>query len=513
MSALTYLIDTNVLIGLEDNKEIHPDFATLSQLATKHGVKIAVHSAAIEDIGRDKNVERRKITRSKLDKYPQIEKVRKLSREDLASIYGDIRKPNDEVDCRLLNALKIGAVSVLVTEDEGIHARAQRHAKEVANSVLHVADAVSKLRGTFEPTEVPMRYVEEVAAHTIKLDEPIFKSLRHGYPKFDEWWQKKCVGQQRPCWVVYDGEELAGIIVRKDETATTTDASTHANKILKICTFKVRSKSRGSSLGEHLLKKAFWFAQKNQYDLIYVTTYADQTFLIGLLEYYGFKKTGEKLDGEHIYEKNFAKSTLLPQNDSTSIFDQARLNYPRFVSRGDVSAFGIPIKEAYHDVLFPELKDDRQDDLFKTIGYGTSTLRPGNTIRKVYICRAKSNLGEPGSILFFYKSQSELEPSQAITTVGVLESLQFAKSPLKLSQMTGGRSVYSQEQLEAWAPSEENPIKVINFLLHGYFDEPVAKKELQRMGLMGKNSQQSIYGIDDLLKQKLLDRLNLGFKL
>ncbi len=509
MNAPIYLIDTNVLIGLEDNKEIHPDYSTLKLLASKHGVSIAVHEAALEDISRDKNTPRQKITRSKFKKFPKVDKVRGLNKEQLAAMYGDIRKPNDEVDARLLHALKLGVVVVLVTEDEGLHKRARRYAPEIANSVLHVADAVTKLKGTYEPTEVPMRYVDEVAAHTIPLNDPIFDSLRQGYPEFDDWWKVKCIQQQRPCWVVYDGDELAGIIVRKDEVADDTDATTPATKILKICTFKVRTKSRGSSLGEHLLKQALWFAQKNGHDLVYVTTYPDQTVLIGLMEYYGFRKTVEKEDGELIYEKPLSRTVLA--SDNTSIFDQARLNYPRFVSGETVSAFGIPIREEYHDTLFPELKDQRQEDLFKSLGFGTASMRPGNTIRKVYVCRAPSNLGDPGSILLFYKGKSDLNPSQAITTIGILENLQTAYSVEELSRMTGGRSVYSQAQLETWAPTIARPIKVINFLLHGYFDTPLTFRKLQSMGVMKANPPQSIFSISTDKQMKILEKTNLGF--
>ena len=108
MSDPTYLIDTNILIGLEDDREISPVMATLNRLANKYGVKMPVHEAAIEDINRDKNIERRKVTLSKLAKYDILPKIRALTKENLESEFGNIRKPNDEVDCRLLKALKVG---------------------------------------------------------------------------------------------------------------------------------------------------------------------------------------------------------------------------------------------------------------------------------------------------------------------------------------------------------------------------------------------------------------------
>ena len=510
MSTPTYLIDTNVLIGLEDDKEVSPVLATLTKLAGKHGVKVAVHAAGLEDIERDKDKKRRKVTLSKFKKYDVIDKVKGLSVDELSAMYGDIKKPNDDVDCRLLNALKLGVVSVLVTEDEGIHKRARRYAPEISNSVLHIADAVSTLLGTYEPTEVAMRYVDDVEALTIKSSDPIFESLRSGYADFNKWWQTKCVKGRRRCWVVYDGNELAGVVVRKDEKADDTDAITPADKILKICTFKVREKSRGRSLGEHLMKQILWHAQQNDYDLAYVTTYKDQTVLIGLLDYYGFSQTSVKDDGELIYEKEFA-STRLASTKNQSGFRSARLNYPRFIAKTNIPAFYVPIHEGYHDTLFPELAMHERD-ISSIVGYGSKALRPGNTIRKVYVCRAVSHLDAPGSMLFFYKCKSELEPSQAITTVGILENVQMAYSVKELSKLTGGRSVYTEAQLKEWGPTAKRPMKVINFLLHGYFKDPVPLKDLAKMGITKANPPQSISRIRPNKLPKLLARLDLGFE-
>ena len=47
---------------------------------------------------------------------------------------------------------------------------------------------------------------------------------------------------------------------------------------------------------------------------------------------------------------------------------------------------------------------------------------PGNTIRKVYLCRAQAKGLKPGDILLFYLSRDErLAASQSLTTVGIVE--------------------------------------------------------------------------------------------
>jgi hypothetical protein len=43
MSGRKLLIDTNVFIGLEDEREVDPEFATLQQLCAQHSVRIFIH--------------------------------------------------------------------------------------------------------------------------------------------------------------------------------------------------------------------------------------------------------------------------------------------------------------------------------------------------------------------------------------------------------------------------------------------------------------------------------------
>ncbi len=509
MSRQIYLIDTNVIIHLEDNKTVEPAFSALISLAAKHKVDIFVHEAARDDIGRDRDADRRAISLSKLDKFQTLTKVRGLTAAQLEAEFGSLPRPNDEVDAALLHALLIKAADFLVTQDRGLHDRARRHSPELGRRILFVADAVQLLRTTFEPIETPIRYVEEVSAHSIPVSDNIFDSLREDYDGFDVWWTEKCVKQHRLCWIVDDGG-IAGILVRKDETASDTDATQKVEKILKICTFKVRPEKRGSKIGELLLKKAFWFAQRNHYDLVYVTTFEAQTALIDLLEYFGFRHTRTKSDGERIYEKSLSILSLLPIPDQDD-FEIHRLNYPRFVLADDTEAFGIPIKEAYHDVLYPDLRQVLQYELFVPEGRVAGPKRPGNTIRKVYLCRAPSNLGRPGSLLMFYKGKSENHPSQSITAIGVLEDIKLAESTRELLLMTGGRSVYSENDLEAWQATAERPVKVINYLLAAYVEPVITITQLKRMAVFGAHPPQSIFRITPAQLRQLLGHVDLGF--
>ena len=127
--------------------------------------------------------------------------------------------------------------------------------------------------------------------------------------------------------------------------------SLRAQSWSKVCTFKVKPKYRGEKLGELLLKQVLWFAQKNAFDLVYLTTFTEQKALISVLLYYGFEKTRVNALGEDIYEKPLCRDRIHP-GPGENLFDLARTNYPRFVGRSPAEAFCVPIQGEYHNILF-----------------------------------------------------------------------------------------------------------------------------------------------------------------
>lgn len=512
MSHQSYLIDTNILIGLEDNHTVEAIYARFFSLAATHKVDVYGHEASKDDIARDADAQRRVISFSKIAKYRLLKKQRGITQDQLDAAFGPLRKPNDVVDATLLYTLEQGAVDFLVTQDKGLHQRAQKRSPDLARRVLFVSDATELLVQTYEPLQVPIRHVGEAKAHEIDSRDAFFDSLRIGYPDFDKWWKEKCVNQHRQCWVVYDDDRLAGLIVRKDEHANDTDATTKSNKILKICTFKVAPESRGVKLGELLLKQVLWYAQTNKYDLAYLTTFEEQAALMQLLEYYGFRNVGLNPKGEYIYERDFSPALLTPQDDKDN-FVIARENYPRFILGDNTPGFVIPIKEAFHDTLYPDLYRPIQPDLFGGASRAETITRPGNTIRKVYLCRAPSRLGPPGSLLFFYKSASRNPPSQAITALGILESVTLARSTKDLMQLTGGRSVYSEEQLDKFKATLNRPVKVINYLLISYMDPAISLAELREMGVIKRHPPQAAFRLSSVHTTDLARRANLKFRL
>jgi GNAT superfamily N-acetyltransferase len=357
--------------------------------------------------------------------------------------------------------------------------------------------------------------VLEQKAYQIDRADAIFHSLRIDYPEFDTWFEK-CRKEHRDCWALKIGEEIAGLVVRKDEDYTEAGTQNAGPKILKICTLKVRDEFRGEKFGELLLKQILWFAQRNSYDLVYLTAYGRHTFLIDLLRHYGFEETKRLQNGELVLEKVITNGPLPPLASDTLEYD--RLHYPRFYDGPLAQKFIVPIQPDYHRRLFPEIAFGTELPLFPhesfapvlTLGQDRT---PGNTIRKVYLCRAQTRQMSPGDLLVFYVSKDEgYAGSQSITTIGVIEKISEVRSAEDLMRATAKRSVFSAIDLSSMATASNAPVKVIDFLLAAHADPPVSLRSLMSERILAA-APQSITRLNEARYLLLRQQLHLGFDL
>jgi ribosomal protein S18 acetylase RimI-like enzyme len=505
------------VIGLEDHHEVEAELTELTRQCSRHGVRIFVDESIYDDIQRDRDQNRRTVTRSKLNKFEILRNIQYPDDATLARKYGAINSSNDRSDCRLLHCIELQAVNFLITRDRRLRHRSSRTG--LGKSVLSVEEALVWLRQTFEPKAVELPHISEREAYALNREDPIFDSLREGYPTFDPWFEK-CAQEHRRCWVVEVGTKIAGIIIRKDERRVDSGIVSPGQKILKICTFKMAPEFRGEKFGEQLLKKALWFAQVNRYDVIYLTAYPDQEVLIELLESYGFHETKRKDDGELFLEKVVRHGTL-KLDVGRSPLEITRQCYPRFYDGPEVSKYVVPIQGDYHLTLFPEIGFVSSVPLFperKLISpYGArngEVRTPGNTIRKVYLCRAQIRRLKPGDLLFFYLSKDErLAGSQCLTTIGVVEQVIECTDLIELIRLTAKRSVFSANMLEEMHNESSAPIKVIDFLLAGHLESPIPLNRLIESDIFNNRPPQSISGIDERKYGHLRPMLSLGFDL
>src|SRR6202044_2483357 len=114
MNGFKLLIDTNVLIGLEDAQPVQASLAELVRLSSEHGIGLFVDGANYDEVARDKNEMRRAVTLSKLSKFQQLRGIPLPAETGLIARFGAINNDNDRSDVRFLAALDAIAAAFVV---------------------------------------------------------------------------------------------------------------------------------------------------------------------------------------------------------------------------------------------------------------------------------------------------------------------------------------------------------------------------------------------------------------
>ena len=140
MNDFKLLIDTHVVIGLEDPQPVQASLADLVRLSSKHGVGLFVDSANYDDVARDRDSARRAVTFSKLAEFQKLRDVPTPDDAELVARFGSINSENDKSDVRLLVALDAKAIDFLITTDIRLRRRAERAG--LGASILNIEGAV-----------------------------------------------------------------------------------------------------------------------------------------------------------------------------------------------------------------------------------------------------------------------------------------------------------------------------------------------------------------------------------
>jgi len=245
------LLDTNIFIPLEDSSQVLDEsLSGLVKLANQYGHSLLIHPASREDIARDSNLQRKEISLSRIDKYPQLEYPPVLSEKELHELGLTQNKDNDRIDNLILYALFRDAVELLVTEDRGMHKKAVQLG--LTDRIHYVQQAAELLRKLHTKELVTLPSIKDVSTHSLDLKDPFFDSLREGYPDFNKWFIEKCCREGRHAWIYFDGHEhpRAICIYNEEESPIISDNSKALQgKVLKLCTFKVGEEVRGRKIG------------------------------------------------------------------------------------------------------------------------------------------------------------------------------------------------------------------------------------------------------------------------
>lgn len=490
---MNILIDTNIFIPLEATSlsDIEPETHTINELYRK-AKEIDYHIFLLDiqkkDVESDKNIERRAMRLLAFEKYELLENVKQT---DLisATFPGVLEDTHDFIDVALLNAVCANAVSILVTNDEGIHRKAKKIGKE--DVVYYLADVLdfinSQLPKNLKVNAHPV--IKSEKCYNLNVQDSFFDSLRadYGGTEFDNWFKEKCQNGHRDCLVIQDDNRLVGLCIYKFEKP----CYEMTGNVLKICTFKLSVS--GNKRGELLLRKLFDYSYASDVDRMYVTAY-EKNYICQFFENFGFEKYHKVKEdtGEFIFRKRM-KPQLEDANALSPLEYDIKFGPRYFYGRQD--AFLVPVMSSYHDMLFPDAI--KENSLFPQLDYSDSV---SNAMRKAYLCKSNSNLVYPGAILFFYKSHGQ----GTVETCGIVERTARLRNPDAIVSITGRRTVYRKSEIEEMCKGGKD-ILVLLFRQVENFPREIRFVDLQRQKLVS-GVPQSITKLSKEAKEWILQQ-------
>lgn len=478
------LLDTNLLIYREDHSVVAEEVLELTKiLYDSNKFKIVIHPSTLDDLSHIRDSYERDIIYSKVKAYNIIDRPPKVT-EDFNKIVGCSKIPNDLIDNNLLYAVYKDCVSYFITNDNKLRNKAKK--VNIENRVLSIDEAIQLFKPLEEKEIRTPAFIQLEYLYNIELDDIFFESLKRDYKGFKDWYKKKSQEGKMAYITRDDNNNISSFLMLKieDENEDYSCLKKPFKKDirLKIATFKVAN--TGNKIGESYIKIIINEAIKNNVNEIYITMFEKHKALMYLFSEYGFvqktTKMTEKQDCSYEEELVFVKS----MNDNT---------YPNF-NWSDKKTFIVPIKQQYHEMLFPESENFTQLSLGDLEGINTYS----NTIKKAYICKAHTKQIRPGDILLFYASEFK----RSITTIGIVDNV-FSdfSSPNELYNLAKKRTVYSLETIKSNFSSSS---KLILFKYYKTLENPISYDKLINNKIL-TNAPISIVKIDSNKVEKLIN--------
>lgn len=293
------------------------------------------------------------------------------------------------------------------------------------------------------------------------INDPFFDSLKEDYVEFPDWFARKSrMGNH--VWVYREKGEILALLYLKDEDDII-ELSAQVlpmKKRLKIGTLKIGDYAKHQRLGEGALGLSLWCWQKMNADEVYITVFEKQKQLIGLLLKFGFRAIGKNKRGEQVYIKN------KKQIDYETPYTAFPYISPKFKYCGY-----IPIKDEYHDTLFPysELANTNQE---------TEEIAAANGITKIFIATPAKMVeyysGEPVFIYRKYTGEGAKKYKSVVTSVCTIVRQIVVKNEGvadlgygEFVQIIGNKSYFQSQELQALY--EKRNLVLLEMVYNGYF--------------------------------------------
>ncbi len=466
------LIDTNIFIHREASHVVNEDIGTLFNWVDRLHFTKCVHPITVEEIRRHLDKQTVGTMEIKLQAYHILKTTATLDGRIEQIVHNIDKDENDRNDSRILNEVLCNRVDLLITEDRGIHKKA---------NLLGIADRVVTIDTFLErvaaenPQLVDYKVlsVKKELIGNVNIKDSFFDSFRDDYLDFDKWFNKKA---DEIAYVCRAKDQVIAFLYLKveDQNENYFDIIPvfKKKKRLKIGTFKVALNPY--KLGERFLKIIFDNSVANKVDEIYVTIFpkrAGQFQLIEFLKDWGFYKHGSKSSPsgiEDVYIRDFS-----PAFDATN----PQITYPYIPVSG--RSFIVPIYEAYHTELFPDsiLKTESPLDFIENLPHR-------NAIKKAYISRSIERDLRIGDIIIFYRTGGIYKG--VVTTIGVVEDIITSiKNEVDFIHLCRKRTIFTDKELNEWwnFKPKYRPF-IVNFLYLYSFKKRPNLKRLIELGVI-----------------------------
>jgi hypothetical protein len=484
---LRVLLDTNILIHREDDREIQEDIQQLMGVLSRLKADILIHPASKIDIDNDQIEERKKKMLSKLGAYQHLEKSPEPRGDSsfFQKLYGQIKVDRIEPDDLIIYSVYKNAVDLLITEDLGIHRKAKRLG--ISERIMTLTEFLVFAQGLlpYERIIAPPAIREE-AVHNLDVSDPIFTELIEDYPEFRDWFVK-ISREGRKCWISRkESGELGALLIWKIEDGIIdTQPPLPKKRRLKISTFKVVQK--GKKIGELFIRMSVDLAIRNSVEEVFLTHFIRDSndSLAQLLLEFGFIDVGKNGRGEDV----FVKRLVLDPSTASSLspWEIDETYFPSFYDGDKVAKYIVPIRPEYHDRLFMT-HAGRQTQIEE---YSGQFIVEGNTIKKAYLSNSPITGIDKGGVVLFYRSRD----ASLITDLGIVESA-YRFEPNQAGNILGivaKRTVYSYDEI---VEMSKKPTLVIIFRNHFHLPRPIPLKDLIDLGII-KGAPQTVMQVSE----------------
>ncbi len=468
--SIKILLDTNIIIHRETKRPVEREIGRLYWWIDKLHYEKCISGVTRAEISRMQNKQNRESFLIKLEGYTLLQTTAPLKREVITISNKLDKTDNDKMDTILINELISGRVDYLITEDRGIHRKAEM--LNVDSSVFTIDQFLEKVTSENpELLDYKVPILEKEHFGNIDLNDEFFDSFKEDYKGYEKWFNSKA--NDFAYIARSNGKVVAFLYVKTEseyEPYYDVKPIFQQKRRLKIGAMKVQLS--GFKLGERLLKVVFDNALLFKVQEIYVTIFPkrdDQLRLIKLLEDYGFYEYGIKSSSsgdEEIFVRDFSGEVSLKT---------PRFTYP-FMS-WNARKFMVPIYPDYHTSLFPEsiLRTESPDDFVEQEPFR-------NAISKVYVSHSIVRNLKSGDIIIFYRTSggSGGYYRSVITTLGIVESVHLNIPNFEqFSLLCRKRSVFSEQELRRqWDHNTTNRPFIVNFLYAHSFPKRLNLKTL-----------------------------------